>query len=378
MNDSSTSSPVVGVSSVSSVCPSFQNSPLVQLFPRPDGSLSFNDLAVRVPRPDGPLWVDSASGELGLHPVSNTGGKLGMGLVWQDECIGIDTFTFTFSGAAFGFDVLPVRKWINRFTDGLISVGGRVQSRYNGYPECYQLLLCSGLGESQFLGWLGVSFPSDNMRGRWCLHLTGAACEFLKPWHWNRLYAECVPYDIKITRCDVCYDDYEGLHPVSEVKGLFESGGFITSGRSPKGKYIEGYGDGDTFYVGKRGSGKMLRSYDKGKQLGDSSSTWVRHELELHSKDRTIPYDILLNPGAFLQGAYPAALSWLGYVAETISTYKNKSKVVFSLALQYAKRQVGRLVRYCKDVAGYDCEKVVQELIADEGRYPLRLIPSTV
>lgn len=335
-------------------------------------------VVVRVPRPDGSLYVGAGDGELCQNPVSNTGGKLGFGLVWQDERIVIDTFTFSFSGAAFGFDVKPVRSWVNRFTDGLISVGGRVRSRYNGYSECYQLLLHSGLGESEFLGWLGVSYPSDNMKGRWCLHLTGAACEFLKPRHWACIYSECVPYDIKITRCDVCYDDYDGVHPVSEIKDLFESGGFITRGRAPKGKYINGYGDGDTFYVGRRESGKMLRSYEKGKQLGDFESAWVRHELELHCTDRTIPYEILLNPGAFLQGAYPVALGWLGYAAETIATYKNKSQVVFTVAMLYAKRQVGRLVRYCKDVVGYDVERVVEELIADEGRYPLRLIPSTV
>jgi DNA relaxase NicK len=48
--------------------------------------------------------------------------------------------------------------------------------------------------------------------------------------------------------------------------------------------------------VGKRKNGKLLRVYEKGKQLGDESSPWVRWELELHNRDRVIPWEVLLEP----------------------------------------------------------------------------------
>ena len=39
----------------------------------------------------------------------------------------------------------------------------------------------------------------------------------------------------------------------------------------------------------------------------------------------------------------------------------------------FAKRQVGRVVRYCKDILGRDAETIVDDLIANSGCYPLRL-----
>ena len=53
------------------------------------------------------------------------------------------------------------------------------------------------------------------------------------------------------------------------------------------------------------GNGKMLRIYEKGKQLGDSESPWVRVEAELRNKSRVIPWDALTRPGSYLAGAYP-------------------------------------------------------------------------
>ena len=56
-----------------------------------------------------------------------------------------------------------------------------------------------------------------------------------------------------------------------------------------------------------------------------------------------------------------------------IDTSRAKHAVIFSAAMLFAKRQVGRLVRYCQDKLGYAEQQIVTELIADPGRYPLRL-----
>ena len=310
-------------------------------------------------------------------PVSNTGGKsgrvVGLGLGWESPQVSIDTFSFSFSGAAFDFDLGRMRKWVNRFTGGIFEVGGVLQQRYNGYYQCYQLCLASGL-ESPMLGFLGLSLPNDNMRGRCFINLTGAACELMQPAHWASLYSVCEDFDVKITRCDVAYDDYDGLHPVIEAKALYESGGFIVGGRCPSARYIYSYGEGDTFYVGRRENGKMLRVYEKGKQLGDSDSVWTRWELQLGCKDRVIPFDVLLTPLSFLRGAYPVAMSWLVDVVErVVKTVKRKTDIILDHAIMFAKRQVGRVVRYCKDVLGHDDASIVHDLIANPGRYPLRL-----
>lgn len=317
-------------------------------------------------------------------PVSNTGGKIvrtgnkekliGLGLGWESTFVTIDTFSFSFDGSAFGFDVGRMRKWVNWFTGGLIEVGGLLQQRYNGYYQCYQLCLASGV-ESPMLGFLALSLPTDNMKGRCFINLTGVACELMQPSHWASLYSVCEEFDIKITRCDIAYDDYDGLHPVSEAREIYESGGFNAGGRRPSARYIDSYGSGDTFYVGKRQNGKMLRVYEKGKQLGDRDSSWVRWELQLGCKDRVIPYEVLLTPLAFLRGAYPVALSWLvDVVARVIKTVKRKAGIIFDKAILFARRQAGRVIRYCRDILGMADESIIDELIAKEGRYPLRLV----
>ena len=316
-------------------------------------------------------------------PVSNTGGKIvrtgnkekliGLGLGWESTFVTIDTFSFSFDGSAFGFDVGRMRKWMDWFSGGIFTVGGLLQQRYNGYYQCYKICLVSGL-DSMNLGFLGFSLPTDNMKGRCFINLTGVACELMQPSHWASLYSVCEEFDIKITRCDIAYDDYDGLHPVSEAREIYESGGFNAGGRRPSARYIDSYGSGDTFYVGKRQNGKMLRVYEKGKQLGDRDSRWVRWELQLGCKDRVIPYEVLLTPLAFLRGAYPVALSWLvDVVARGIKTVKRKAGIIFDKAILFARRQAGRVIRYCRDILGMADESIVDELIAKEGRYPLRL-----
>ena len=41
---------------------------------------------------------------------------------------------------------------------------------------------------------------------------------------------------------------------------------------------------------------KLLRAYEKGKQLGDKNSEWVRLEVELKAKHTHIPFDAVINP----------------------------------------------------------------------------------
>lgn len=317
-----------------------------------------------------------------VPPASNTGGK------GQDAAIAaavaqsfyprgsdvvkIDTLTVSFDGSYFGGELPPVRRWLDRVSGGVLTVGGSITQHYNGYSRCFRLLLVSG-EEAPFLGWLGVSDRSDNMRGRWCLHLTGEACSLLLP---GAFLAIANDLDTvlhgKITRIDLAVDDLTGEHSVQDIKAMYDSGIFNIGGRNPKFQYIRS-SDGDTFYVGRRGSGKMLRSYQKGRQLGDPESPWVRHETEFHAQNRVLPLDMLINPVTYFKGAYPDVFFWIDSAATRIETIRDKARIVFAAAKLFAKRQVGRFVRYCKDKLGYSMTQIVAELIADPGRYPLRL-----
>lgn len=314
-------------------------------------------------------------------PGSNTGGKVAISTIMtglaaglavnESSVVKIDTLTVSFDGSGFGGELPPVRRWLDRMSGGVLTVGGLLSQHYNGYARCFGLLLVSGQ-QSPMLGWLGVSDRADHMRGRWCLHLTGAACQVLLPGVFLALSMDLERLSGKITRIDLAVDDLTGVHSVEQVKSLYESGAFAIGGRPPKWEHICS-SDGDTFYVGQRGSGKYYRCYQKGRQLGDDSSPWVRHEVEFHCQNRVLPLAMLANPLEYFKGAYPDVFDWIEGAATMIDTSRAKHAIVFSAAMLFAKRQVGRLVRYCQDKLGYAEQQIVNELISEPGRYPLRL-----
>ena len=98
-----------------------------------------------------------------------------------------------------------------------------------------------------------------------------------------------------------------------------DAGEFAANGRPPRSKLIDdlGSGEGKTLYVGNRKNGKLCRVYEKGRQLGNPSSPWVRVEVEFRNKSRVIPWDTLINPGHYLAGAYPC-FAYLSHTQEKI------------------------------------------------------------
>lgn len=115
--------------------------------------------------------------------------------------------------------------------------------------------------------------------------------------------------DAKKTRLDLAHDDYTGvLLTINKAMEWYDDGLFSSAGRPPKRRLIYDFdeGDGKTFYVGSRGNSKFVRIYEKGQQLGESESPWVRAEVEFLAKDLFITWEALLEPDAFLTGSYPA------------------------------------------------------------------------
>jgi len=102
-------------------------------------------------------------------------------------------------------------------------------------------------------------------------------------------------------------------------------------------------GLGRTLYVGRRENGKLLRVYEKGKQLGDKDSPWVRWEVEMHNIDRVIPWDVLLAPGRYVAGSYPA-LSWVQADASRIKTLRKTDGITYARLVRHARQSVGKLV----------------------------------
>ena len=146
-----------------------------------------------------------------------------------------------------------------------------------------------------------------------CIELTATGLNAAKDGWEQRLYNFSQMkkvHGFHYTRVDLAHDFLSGEYSVNDALTAYRNGAFTNSFTKPKLR-LEGddwYNEtkhGRTLYVGTRLSSRMLRFYEKGKQLGDSESPWVRCELELRSNDLIIPLDVVVHPGDYLSAQYP-------------------------------------------------------------------------
>lgn len=193
-----------------------------------------------------------------------------------------------------------------------------------------------------FGGYGVVAYGGANQRGTVLVSINGAGCQRVASFARVRAWAE--PLRAKVTRCDIAADDHESVSvDVSRAVEAWRSGAFATGGRPPKARAIDDFGSGEgrTLYVGSREGGKLCRVYDKGKQLGDPSSKWTRAEVELHAKDRVIPWDAVTEPVRFLAGSFPF-FSFLSLVAERIKTIKKTVEISIQAVQSWVKAAAGK------------------------------------
>lgn len=185
----------------------------------------------------------------------------------------------------------------------------------------------------------------------------------------------------KITRIDLAHDDIKGEYlNVYELDKLESAGGFHCGGarssvrHDGNWKYKDPNNQGLTLYIGNRASGKMMRAYEKGKQLGESNSKWTRVEVEYKSADRNIPFDVLLNPSAYFMGAYPCFETLFQFeTSEKIKTKRKTVEVTLEHSFEVIKKQFGKYFAYFKKVM--PLEEVIERVRHDdENIMPSRLI----
>ena len=202
--------------------------------------------------------------------------------------------------------------------------------------------------------------------------INGEGCTAARKGWEKRLYNlanKLSPYQFRITRVDVAHDLFGGEYTVDNAVKDYDDGFFGAGGRTPK---IQQYGNwripddtnGRTVYLGNRKSGKYCRIYEKGKQLGEKYSPWVRIECEWRNKNREIPYDILVKPGCYLAGAYPAFF-WLNKTQSRIKTKVRREKIILAKAIEIGKQQIGGLILFLT-MMGESPESIVEKLIGNK------------
>jgi phage replication initiation protein len=210
----------------------------------------------------------------------------------------------------------------------------------------------------------GVLFACGGQRQTGFLSIPGEGCSLIPYWP---AVVELFRSELqgRISRWDGAADDLQGRHSVDEAVALYRAGAFNGGGRKPScgqaGNWIDPDGTGRTLYIGRRKNGKMLRVYEKGMQLGAAWSPWVRWEVELHSVDRVIPWEVLLEPGRYVAGAYPA-LSWVTEDSLRIDTLRKTDAISLERLIHYGRLTYGPLLNTLR-ARGASDESILRQLI---------------
>lgn len=211
--------------------------------------------------------------------------------------------------------------------------------------------------------------------------LNAVGCQAAKPgWElrlFNFFQSAMKP---RITRCDVAHDFFQGEYTPEQALTDHRNGLFDRHNVRPKREcrgtaWQEEDGTGKTLYVGRKGSSRLVRVYEKGKKFGDKNSPWVRFEIEFRKHDCVIPLDMLIYPGQYLTGAYDVGANIFKGEASRIETVTNIVNLTFEQRIAHAKNQVGRLVRFLVD-AGFPDSQIINYLCGDEDKYPKGLHPA--
>lgn len=222
-----------------------------------------------------------------------------------------------------------------------------------------------------------IAWGGKSQRGRVYVSIQGQGCATIQDWVGQAQWLALRTATIK--RVDLAQDDFEGRNTdIARAVQQFVEGGFNAGGRQPVhqcyGDWLSGEQStgGRTFGIGKRANGKFYSIYEKGKQLGDPQSAWVRVEVEWRAQRRHIPFEVLTQPGTYLAGAYPC-LAVLSTAQARIRTTANAASIAFDAAIENARLQSGKLINLVLRVYGGDYAKVVERLRRDG--IPARIEP---
>lgn len=218
-----------------------------------------------------------------------------------------------------------------------------------------------------------VAYGGHSQKNTIHIELNAQGCSLVKDWF--KVYDWLVLNKARLTRVDLAHDDFYGKTVNIEVcKQWYIDKLFNTTGRPPKAQLIDDLDDGSgkTFYVGTRKSGKLVRMYEKGKQLGYPNSDWFRVELELHDKGRVIPTDIILKAGSYLAGSYKA-FEFISTKQDRVKTIQKTTTMTYEKTKEWVKTACGKSLNAILQVEGGDLSKLY-ELTVREG-LPKRLAP---
>lgn len=193
-----------------------------------------------------------------------------------------------------------------------------------------------------------VDYGGEFHKGRARLDLSGSACQLVNDWLALRTWAGR-QWEVKLTRVDLAVDCLLGEFTVEDARDWYLAGDFNAGGRMPRhstpGDWLTPQTvHGRTLEVGRRENGKMCRVYEKGRQLGDSASSWTRFEVEWRNNDRDLPLDVLTDCDRYFAGAYKCLQRLLDAMPERIPTHQKEGEIALEKLTVHARSAYGCLI----------------------------------
>jgi phage replication initiation protein len=228
-----------------------------------------------------------------------------------------------------------------------------------GYESSYDVMTWTS---GEFVRIAIVCMGGGTAGGTMCVDMSGQGCSFVSDW--RAVFATLQDVDARITRVDTALDLFKGF-TLEQFDDLYFSGEFNCGGRIPSRRYVEGgnshdpHSAGRTLYLGKKTNGKELCIYEKGKQLGDSQSEWLRIEIRFGNRDRVIPHDVLLDPTSYFAGGFVALRDLVDSLAKKIKCDQHE------LAVEERTIVLARLARCLTASYGKTIYQLAHELNYD-------------
>ncbi|MGO4521253.1 replication initiation factor domain-containing protein [Dyella sp. 2RAF44] len=275
--------------------------------------------------------------------------------------LGIDYCTLVFPASeAERLELVTVQDvvaWL--YPNAPLAVGPVEAKRWQFYAESAYIFSPDG----KVVGRIGLGGNGNGV----CVSLSGAGCTLVDDWFCVSVQARRLR--AHISRADIAFDDFEGqiFRDIREVNVWALEGKFDAKQGRPADTYMiddHGKGKGCSVYVGSRGR-KQLCIYEKGKQLKDRHSRWIRCELRLWAADCVLPLELLYSPLAFLRGSYALLEEILPQEAEAAKPERIARTVnaTAHAALKFLRTQCGPTLDLFIRAIGPDVWPLLQERV---------------
>lgn len=294
---------------------------------------------------------------------------------WLTVTFRVDTFIGDYSGKP---EELHRSICIEKMSDVLdhcfgFKVGAKRKSGRQFYEECHEIINHQGVG----VGDLCIGGQNETMM----LSISGQGC-CMGDYGWQYRFYNFVKSAnrAKITRCDLAHDDFDGdylsIHDLNERETNKE---FYYFGKPARvtwhgdWKYNDRDNLGLTLQIGERSSDKMMRAYEKGKQLGDKNSAWVRLEVELKAKHTHIPFDVIINPSDYFINLYPCFKTLFQYDDQKqsrIEYVQRTTKIKLKKGIEILRHQFGSWLGFFRQY--FESDEQCLDALAGEFQIPKR------